>query len=253
MKQIQNDFYASVFDRKNCAIIPHIRKNQIAPELRFSVYRNTIMQNLAKALEITFPSVWKLVGQECANSLAFAFIRKEINLPETGCLDDWGGKFPGFLQTVNAIASLVYLKDIAQIEWLKHLSYCAANYRPLNPVFLQNMLDSRLEKLRLRFNPTVFLYSSPFFLKEILELVEHPTEKEDIALQVEPCYAVISRQHHQVLIHWVSQDLFDFLNYIKKRCTLTQSYEYMLQVNPTFDLIPALHFLIKNELLWKCG
>jgi hypothetical protein len=253
IKQIQNAFYARVLDHKNSTIIQHIRKNQIIPEFRFNVYRNTILQNLAKALEITFPAIWKLVGKECADSLAFAFVRKEINLPETGCLDDWGDQFPEFLQTVSAVAHLVYLRDIAQLEWLKHLSYCAANYRPLNPVTLQKTLDNRLEKLRLFFNPTVFLYSSPFYLKDILELVESPAEKGNIDLQLVPCYAVITRQRHHVLTHWVSQAMFEFLNYIKKRFTLTQSYEYTLQQNPTFDLISALQFLLKNELLWKCG
>ncbi len=252
IKQIQKDFYARVLDHKDRAIIQHIRKNQIAPEFRFKVYRNTILQNLSKALAITFPAIWKLVGQECADSLALAFVRKEMNLPETGCLDDWGSKFPEFLQTMNAVAHLVYLKDVAQLEWLKHLSYGAPDYQSLNPLTLQKTLDSRQDKLSVLFNPTVFLYSSPFFLKDIFDLVEHPAEKGTIDLQFIPCYAVISRQHHEVLTHWVSQEMFDFLNHIKKRFTVTQSYEYMLQANPAFNLSTALQFLLKHELLWTC-
>lgn len=253
LKQIQQDFHEAVLNRKNTVIAKQIRPNQITPEFRFSVYRNTILQNLRNALELTFPAIWKLVGKECADSLAFAFIQDESNLPITNCLDDWGKKFPEFLQSVKPIAHLFYLKDIAELEWLKHLSYGAADYRALSPVRLQKYLVTHIEELYLIFNPTVLFYSSPYSLKNIFDLIENPVGKDKIDLQLAPCYAVITRQYNQVMIHWVSQAMFDFFNYLKKRFTFMQSCEYILKTNPDFDLVAALEFMLKNELLWKCS
>ncbi|WP_232220652.1 MNIO family bufferin maturase [Legionella tunisiensis] len=181
IKQIQQDFHESVLDRKSTTMINQIRHNQITPEFRFSVYRNTILQNLRHALELTFPAIWQLVGKECADSLAWAFVQDKSNLPVTNCLDDWGEKFPQFLQTIKPIAHLSYLKDIAQLEWLRHLSLYAANYRALSPIKLQQYLDNYLlEDLRLILNPTVFLYTSPYSLKSIFDLIDATIEKEKL-------------------------------------------------------------------------
>lgn len=249
INKIQNDFCASILNQKNTAILEHICHNSILPEFRLNVYRNTILQNLRRALELTFPAIWTLVGKECADNLALTFIQKKTNLPTSHCLDDWGKQFPKFLRNTKPIAHLVYLQAIAQLDWLKHLSYCAADYRPLDPIILQNTLDNHLEKLRLRFNPSVFLYSSFYCLKDIFDLIDNPNKNKKIQLQLVSSYAVIARQNHHVRTHWVSKEIFEFFNQIKKRCTLMQSYEYMLNINPDFDLTAVLQFISKNALL----
>ena len=248
-KKIQEYFCDAVLDYKNTDIIQQICKNKIRPEFRLGIYRNTILQNLRHTLEITFPAIWKLVGQECADSLAYVFVQDKMNLPVSNCLDDWGKKFPKFLQKMKEVSHLVYLKDIAQLEWLKHLSYCARDYQPLTPETVQTILDMRVEQLRLLFNPTVFLYSSPYFLKEIFDFIEYPDEKGTIDLKSVPSYAVITRHYNYVITHWVTEEMFEFLNYVKKRVTLIQTYEYMLKTNPDFDLVKALQFMLTNNLM----
>jgi hypothetical protein len=252
LAQIQKDFYEGVLNRENTAIIQHIHHHQSTPEFRFSVYRHSILQNLRHALEAIFPAIWLLVGKECADSLVFAFAKNKNNLPVTPCLNDWGKRFPAFLQNIKALEHLVYLKDIATIEWLKHSSYCATNYRVLSPLDVQKCLDCHLECLRLKFNPTVFFYSSPYSLKPIFDFLENSHETDFVDLQMIPCYVVITRQRHQVFTHWVSQDMFDFFKVIKKHSTLLPAYESVLRRYPNFNLSYALHFMLKYELLWKC-
>ncbi|WP_454783231.1 HvfC/BufC N-terminal domain-containing protein [Legionella sp. WA2022007384] len=251
IKQIQNDFTHAVFHQNNNELMKHICQNQINPEFRFSIYRNNIMQNLCRALEITYPSIWKLIGKECANQIASMFCQKEMNLPTTNCLDDWGTNFPGFLQEINSIQHLVYLKDIAQLEWLKHKSYRALEFKILNPVKLQKKLEHSGE-VRLVFNPSVYLFSSLYSLKEIIEFIEHSDDNKVIDLQHIPSYAVIARQNCQVVTHWISKDLFHWLVCLQNRTHLMQSYEYICKINPDFDLVAGLQFMLKNHLLWKC-
>ncbi|ERH41406.1 hypothetical protein N751_17130, partial [Legionella pneumophila str. Leg01/11] len=168
IKQIQNDFVREVLSQKKHIMAQHIHQNQIDPQVRLSIYRNNIMQNLQYALENTFPYIWKLVGKECADNLAYRFCQKQENLPVTNCLDDWGGKFPQFVQEIEAIKDLVYLKDMAELEWLKHKSYNSADFKALNPLKLQNQLDHCIEEICLVFNPSVYLFSSPYVLKDII-------------------------------------------------------------------------------------
>lgn len=105
MKQIQNDFAKAIFNPNEIEFMKNIRESTIAPEFRLNIYRNNILQNLYRALEITFPAVWKLVGKECANNLAAIFVEKK-NLPLTNCLDDWGANFPRFYKALSRLSIL---------------------------------------------------------------------------------------------------------------------------------------------------
>lgn len=250
-KQIQNDFVKEILNQNNHQMVKHIRQNHISPQLRLSIYRNNIMQNLRYALESTFPNIWKLVGKECADNLAYHFCQKPENLPVTHCLDDWGNTFPEFLLEIEPLQGLVYLKNIAELEWLKHQSYRAADFKPLNPLKLQNQLNNHIEELCFFFNPSVYLFSSPYILKDIINLIENPNEQPSVTLQHEPCYAVISRQTHEVVTIWLSENQFYFFKAIKDGFTMMQSYELILKTSPDFDLVAALQILLENDLLWK--
>ncbi|WP_058516073.1 DNA-binding domain-containing protein [Legionella santicrucis] len=228
----------------------NIRESAIAPEFRLNIYRNNIFQNLYRALEITFPAVWKLVGKECADNLAAIFCREEKNLPITNCLDDWGASFPRFLHCFEPIQHLIYLSDIAELEWLKHMSYRASNFSLINPLKWPKKLAFSKE-IYLIFNPSVYLFSSPYSLKEIVNLIEMPDEKQNINLQPVACYAVISRQYHRVTVHWISQDMFRFFISLQNRLSLIHAYETVYEINPDFDVHAALQFIRKNHLMWK--
>ncbi|CEG58311.1 conserved protein of unknown function [Legionella fallonii LLAP-10] len=248
LEHIQNEFVKGVLSQKSHSMVQYIHHNHIAPESRLSIYRNNIMQNLRYALENTFPYIWELVGKECADNLAYRFCQKLENFPVSHCLDDWGGKFPQFLQEIEAIKDLVYLQDIAELEWLKHKSFRADDFKVLNPLKLQNQLNNCLEELCLVFNPSVYLFSSPYVLKDIIDLIENPNETINVILQREPCYAIINRQTNHVVTHWLSESQFYFFNSIKNGFTLMQSYELILKTNPDFDLVASLQMLLKNDL-----
>lgn len=252
LKQIQQDFKISILDRSNDAIVQHIRLNNIAPEFRLGIYRNTVVHNLCRALELTFPIIWKLVGKECADNLARAFIHAQENLPITNCLDDWGAGFPEFLKNFQPIAHLSYLKDVAQVEWLKHLSYCAADYKPLNPDELKKYWDNQLDHLQIILNPTLFLYSAPYSLSEIFELMENSDTGKQLDLKSKASYALICRPENQVNIFWVNEDLYRFLENIQQQKLLLTAFENTVITFPEFDLLAALQFILLNGFFWQC-
>ncbi len=249
IKQIQTDFREALLENNAKAIINHIRPSQIRAEFRLSIYRNTVNQSLYRALENTFPAIWQLVGKECADSVAFAFLQDEKHFPTTPCLDDWGEKFPIFLHTIQSLKHLVYLKDIATIEWLQHLSYCAEDYHALEPAALEKYEPQNLDELELLFNPSVFLYSSAYTLKTIFDFVAYPEQYEQVELELTPSYVVITRQHNRVWTHWISQELYDFFNYVKTGTTLVQANAYLFKINPSFNLVGVLEFMLRTQLL----
>ena len=134
---------------------------------------------------------------------------------------------------------------------MKHKSYRALDFKNLNPLKLQKKLEHAGE-VCLVFNPSVNLFSSLYSLREIIEFIERPDDSKVIDLQHIPSYAVIVRQNSQVVTHWISKDLFHWLVCLQNRIPLMQSYEYICKINPDFDLVAGLQFMLKNRLLWKC-
>lgn len=249
LKQLQKDFYNNMFHRENTEMFQYLRPSHVTPEFKLNVYRHSIFQNLRNALELIFPAIWKLVGKECADHIAFAFMQEESNLPVTPCLNDWGILFPKFLKDIPELHSFGYLYYVAELEWLKHLSYGAKSYQALDPRKLLQVVENQIETFIFTLNPSLYLYTAPYELKNIFSLIDSPTTKETIDLQIIPCYVLLIRQQHQVMMHWLTQDRFDFFSEIKRGQTLKQAYEHVRKENPEFDLTSALQFMLNNGVI----
>jgi hypothetical protein len=63
---------------------------------RFGVYAATRLATLIRTLTLAFPAVQRLVGADFFEAAAREFIR--LSPPECACLDDYGARFPSFLQ-----------------------------------------------------------------------------------------------------------------------------------------------------------
>lgn len=251
LKQIQDDFVAQICHPQKQAIASYLKQNPTDSTFRLDIYRNNIMQNLRDALEKIFFNIWQLIGKECADNLAYVFCQTLEHLPVTHCLDDWGSQFPLFLQKNKHLKPLVYLKDIAKLEWLQHKSYRACTFKALDPFILQKKLHHDIEQIGWVFNPSVYLFSSFYGLKDIIDLINDPQKTDHVIFYKEPCYAVISRPFNHVVTYWLSESQFYFLKLLKKGFSLPQSFECVLKKDHAFDLVECLQIVLTNRLLWK--
>lgn len=143
---IQKTFLQSILE-KNLADLSFIKSSY--PAERLDIYRQTIFENIRNSLAITFPGIWKLLGEECANSAAYAFSKHQHNLPISGCLDDFGENFPKFLGVQKELQALPYLKDYAYFEWLKHQSYMAKDIEPITNLEITAIPADKIEEVGL--------------------------------------------------------------------------------------------------------
>lgn len=93
-----------------------------------AVYRNNVFGCLTRALANTYPVVEKLVGEGFFKYAASQYIARHPS--RSGNLDEFGGSFSGFLRGFAPAAGLVYLPDVAQLEWLCHQVLLAADCPP---------------------------------------------------------------------------------------------------------------------------
>ncbi len=245
LEEVQKDFCHAILHEKSSDYQFVSSSN---PMDRVSIYKNTIFDTLRKALAVTFPGVWVLLGEECANNLATAFCRIVANLPSSGCLDDWGGEFPDFISQQESLKNLSYLKDYAEYEWLKHLSYCAASAIPLESDALIGIAEENVEGLTFTFLPSVYTMMSQFALDEIASLIENP-EISALNSVSKKTYAIIARPSNSVLTFWASAELWSFIDTLSKGKTLVEAFQAVKNQHQDFDLTNAIQFLLQQNLI----
>jgi hypothetical protein len=96
---------------------------------RLNIYRNTFVTGVTKALRLSFPAVERLVGAEFFEGAAAVFIAQQP--PRAAYLDLYGEGFPAFLGSFAPAAALLYLADVARLEWAVNRALHAADAAPL--------------------------------------------------------------------------------------------------------------------------
>ena len=201
MHELQQAFHHNIFRKEDD--LSFISSN--FPKERFDLYRQTIFENMRNALKITYPGVWKLLGDECAGSAAYAYCQLDQNLPRTGCLDDFGVGFPEFLATSDQLLNLPYLRDYAHYEWLKHISYIAADSKPILPSDLMSVPEDQIDHVTFQFRPSSHIFHSKYPLFDIHQIIEDTTGIS-ITLKQEEGYGIISRRENEIQTYWIAKD-----------------------------------------------
>jgi hypothetical protein len=97
---------------------------------RLDIYRNTFVTGVTKALRLTYPAVHRLVGADFFEGAAALFIAQQP--PCAAYLDEYGAEFPDFLASFQPAAALIYLADVARLEWAVSRAIHAADVEPLD-------------------------------------------------------------------------------------------------------------------------
>jgi len=125
---------------------------------RFDIYRNNVAVSLTEALELSFPCIRRLIGEENFKRVAGVFLRRHP--PRTPMLMQYGDDFPAFLKGFDPLSHLGYLPDVARLEQALRLSYHAADATPADAEQLARIPPETLADTRLVLAPAVRLVRS---------------------------------------------------------------------------------------------
>jgi Putative DNA-binding domain len=128
---------------------------------RFGVHAGTRLATLIRTLSLVFPAVQRLVGADFFEAAAREFIR--LSPPECACLDDYGARFPWFVQGFEPAAQLPYLPDVARLEWAVSRALHALDATALDVSRLVALGSAELAEVRFVAHPSISLLqlSSP--------------------------------------------------------------------------------------------
>jgi hypothetical protein len=180
----------------------------IAPDARLNIYRNTYVGNLVGALRISYPAVRRLVGEDFFEGAARAFI--DTHPPQSAYLNAYGSEFGDFLAQFPPASSLVYLPDVASLEWGVNCALHAKDALTLDPAYVATLPADG--------DPTFIAHPSVRLLKTDYpaDAIWRATLDEDddalAAIDVDegPLFIIVSRGANGVAVGRVSADEFRF-------------------------------------------
>jgi hypothetical protein len=247
LESLQIDFFEKLYHKDH--EFPDGIKSTY-PQNRFNIYRQGLFSKLRASLESNYPGVWKLLGEECANQVAYEYVSLRENIPREGSLNNWGDGFSDFLETLESLRDLPYLKDFARYEWLTSVSLGAPHGVPLEADALQQIPEEALGFVMIEFLPSVILYQSTYPLDKILDIANNPDAPEWV-LSLKTTSVLILRPQHKVLSFWIESDLYLFLDLLNQANSLSDAVESVLIEYPDFDLTKAIQFMLQNRMMMK--
>lgn len=140
--------------------LAHIIGDGLAPEARLEIYRNTRIGVLTKALRLSYPAVYRIVGGEFFESAAGNFIAAYP--PQSADLDAYGAAFPAFLGGFPPAATLAYLPDVARLEWAVSQALRAADGEALELHRLASLEPADRKRVALRPHPSIGLVHAAY-------------------------------------------------------------------------------------------
>lgn len=196
--------------RRDSASIAAMLSANIPPE-RLDIYRNTFLMTLIKALGLSFPVTRKLVGDEFFEGAAQIFIND--HLPGAAWLDQYGDAFPAFLRGFPPARSLLYLSEVAQLEWAVNGVLRAPEFKPLDLGRLAALESKDEPHLRFIAKPSLRLLHLRHPVDAIWTAVIAGDDEalKGINLDVGPIYLLVERHDDNVAFERLESGAWSFM------------------------------------------
>ncbi len=222
----------------------------ISPHERLMVHVTTIFENFIASLRITYPGVWRLIGEDCARSVALAYSHDYSNLTSRARINEFGENFPEFLQVFPSTKHLKYLPDFAHLELLKSKSYAAKKQNAISLKTIQTYFESDIENCRLEFNDSIFFLQSNFPLMDIQELLDNPNLGE-LNLQKQTCFIIICRVSGRIETLYLDQKKWQFLKSLNNGDSIKIAMNIFTDKELLTEMPIIINLMISKQMIIK--
>jgi hypothetical protein len=215
LAELQRNFISDCLSGKlrqnHTLLTKNIDSSVISAQGLMGIYQNSAIANITHSLILTYPVIEKLVGEQFFSAMCREFIF--LTWPQSGNMDDYGVEFPEFLAEFEHAKHLLYLKDIARLEWAFHQSSLAEDATITDWSTLAQASD--ILQLKFLVTPSLSLISSTFPIDKIWHLNQENTSP-DIAVdfsdeQDNNTFIVLFRQQLKTVILPITSGEFALL------------------------------------------
>jgi hypothetical protein len=164
-RELQSLFRRAMYGAEMPQLLGVIAGEGLAPAARLQIYRHHVLTSLTEALQATFPVVCRLVDARFFGYAADTYIRQHP--PEEPCLWEYGARFPAFLATFPPCRDLVYLADVARLEWALNVALHAEERLPMTADALRQIPGEQVACLTFQCHPALTLLCSLWPIDQI--------------------------------------------------------------------------------------
>lgn len=245
LRELQTSFSQAVAGDSSSELLRLIAADGFDPEARLAIYRNNVVTRLTDTLVAAFPVVCELVDRRFFEFAADAFLRH--HLPTSGCLIDFGEKFPSFLADFQPAAEPRYLADVARLEWSIHKVLHAAVLPPLAIATL-GALTGDPSQVSLRLAPGVHFIASRHAVDRIW--IAHQRESTWAQLRLDDGGVCLQISNLQGLaIVGLTPPTWEFRARLAEGESLGTAVAMALAISSAFDPASALAALFGDGLV----
>lgn len=188
IKDWQLNFYQGIFEPtkshvNNCC--DDIQQtSQLSAESRLTIYRNSILGGITSGLMGIYPVCVRLVGESFFTHMVSDYLKQyPSKSPDVGHYGEYLADYlERFLVEINQQQELIYLPDVARLEWLWHKAFNAPDMgsasvdeRKVMPLTeLANIPPDNHGQLIFKLPPSLGLLSSRYPIDKIWRLNQAP-------------------------------------------------------------------------------
>ena len=177
LKSLQESFYDGIFNPSanniNIASSHILNTEQLLEADRLSIYRGSILGGITTALTSIYPVCVKLVGENYFTHMVAGYLK---NYPsQSPDIGNYGEYLPTYIADFEPVKDLIYLADVAQLEWLWHKAFNSSDentptkhFRPLSD--LQTIQEHELPAIKFRAVSAAYLLTSLYPIQKIWQV-----------------------------------------------------------------------------------
>jgi len=216
-------------------------------DVALDIYRNNYRGNLHDALVGAYPVVKQLVGDDFFRYLSRAFIEQHPS--RSANLHHYGAELADFVATFAPAKELIYLPDVAALEWACHRVYFAEDGDVLDLNELAKVPPAAYADLVLQLHASCDLLHSDYPTAVIWQ-AHQPGASNDFNIDLGrgPCNALVSRKLGVVSVTELTDSDAAWLQNIQAGASLGDATVETMERYPDFDLLPVLQTLVAQNI-----
>jgi len=246
---LQNKLQTSILGKEEH--LPFIKVNgDITTSDRLAIHRDTIFNNFTSSLRITYPGIWRLLGEDCAYGVALAYSHDYVNLTSRSEMENFGENFPKFLANFPSTKHLQYLPDFARLELLRAKSYGAIMQKPLGIEQLQGYFESGIESCQILLNASIYFLQSEYPLMNIQSLLDDPGFTE-LSLQKQECFLVVCRTSGKTETLFLEAKPWNFLQSLSNGNIVSTAMDVFTEKELVVEIQALINLMISKQMIIK--
>lgn len=247
--ELQAMFRRAMFGAEVPPLVEAIAGDGLAPVARLQIYRHHVLTSLTEALQATFPVVCRLVDARFFGYAADTYIRQHP--PEAPCLFEYGAPFPAFLATFPPCRDLVYLADVARLEWALNVALHAEACAPIATDELRNIPGDEVAGLTFQCHPSLTLLRSPWPIDQIWRANQADADVTAAAIDLRAggvCLEIL-RWEDAVGFRMLAPPVYAFRAALATGHRLARAVEAALAADADFNVVGALDDLVADGIV----